>query len=262
VPVVGTALRIFFAAAFGLAIGSFLTVVAHRVPRHESVAAPRSRCPSCGAMIQARDNVPVVSYLLLRGKCRSCGAIISPRYVLIESLTAGLFAAAAVRFPSVYATVVLALFFAVLLAVTVIDVEHRIIPNRILYPSLVAFPVILAVGALTGEKLSLLQGAIGFLAYGGGLFVVALISPGGMGMGDVKLAALIGLVLGAFGLSYVAVAAAAAILAGGLGAVALLAFARATRKQAVPFGPYLAGGAVWAAFVAPRVAHWYTGFLH
>jgi leader peptidase (prepilin peptidase) / N-methyltransferase len=260
-PVVGTAFRIFFAAAFGLAVGSFLTVVAHRLPRHESVVAPRSRCPSCGTMIRARDNVPVVSYVMLRGRCRSCGIAISPRYVLIELLTAGLFAAAAARFPSIYATAVLALFFAVLVAVAVIDVEHRIIPNRILYPSLVAFPVILAAGVLMGEKLSLLQAVAGFLAYGGGLFVVALISPGGMGMGDVKLAALIGLVLGAFGLSYVAVAAAAAILAGGLGAVALLAFARATRKHALPFGPYLAGGAVWAAFLAPRVAHWYTGFL-
>jgi leader peptidase (prepilin peptidase)/N-methyltransferase len=121
--------------------------------------------------------------------------------------------------------------------------------------------VILVVGVLTGEHVSLLRAAIGFLAYGGGLFLVALISPGGMGMGDVKLAALIGLVLGAFGLSYVAVAAAVAILAGGLGALALVVFARATRKRAVPFGPYLAAGAVWAAFVAPRVAHWYTGFL-
>jgi len=156
---------------------------------------------------------------------------------------------------------VLAMFFAVLVAVAVIDVEHRVIPNRILYPSLLFFPVLLVVGVLTGEEVSLIRAVIGFLAYGGGLLVVALISPGGMGMGDVKLAALIGLVLGAFGLSYVAVAAAVAILGGGLGAVGLLAFARASRKRAVPFGPYLAAGAVWAAFVAPRVAHWYEGFL-
>jgi leader peptidase (prepilin peptidase) / N-methyltransferase len=260
-PTVGIAFRMVSAAAFGLAVGSFLTVVAHRVPRHESVVAPRSRCPHCGTTIRARDNVPVVSYLLLRGKCRSCGTPISPRYMLIELLTAGLFAAAAARFPSLFATIVLALFFAVLVAVAVIDVEHRIIPNRILYPSLLAFPVILAVGVLTGEDLSLLRAALGLLAYGGGLFLVAVISPGGMGMGDVKLAAFIGLVLGAFGLSYVAVAAAVAILAGGVGAVVLLAFARATRKHAVPFGPYLAVGAVWAAFVAPGVAHWYTGLL-
>jgi leader peptidase (prepilin peptidase) / N-methyltransferase len=260
-PAVDTLFRTFAAAAFGLAIGSFLTVVAYRVPRHESIVAPRSRCPGCGVTIRTRDNVPVLSYLLLRGKCRSCGARISPRYVVIELLTAGLFAAAAARFPSVYMIVVLAMFFAVLVAVAVIDVEHRVIPNRILYPSLLFFPLLLAVGVLTGEEVSLVRAVIGFLAYGGGLLVVALISPGGMGMGDVKLAALIGLVLGAFGLSYVAVAAAVAILGGGLGAVALLAFARASRKRAVPFGPYLAAGAVWAAFVAPRVAHWYEGFL-
>jgi leader peptidase (prepilin peptidase)/N-methyltransferase len=249
------------AAILGLLFGSFLTVVIHRVPRRESVVAPRSRCPGCGTTIRARDNIPVLSYLLLRGRCRACGTRISPRYLLTELLTAGLFAAAAARFPSIYATAVLALFFAVLVTVAIIDVEHRIIPNRILYPSLIAFPVILVIGVLAGEQLSLLRAGIGFLAYGGGLLVVAMISPGGMGMGDVKLAALIGLVLGAFGLAYVAVAAAAAVLAGGLGAVALLAFARATRKHAVPFGPYLAAGAVWAAFAAPRVAHWYTGFL-
>jgi leader peptidase (prepilin peptidase)/N-methyltransferase len=261
-PVVGTALRIVFAAAFGLAIGSFLTVVTYRVPRHESVVAPRSRCPGCGTTIQTRDNVPVVSYLLLRGRCRSCGAKISPRYVLIELLTAALFAAVAAKFPSLYSTTVLALFFAVLVAVSAIDVEYRLIPNLIVYHSLVAFPVILVVGALAGQHVSLVRAGIGFLAYGGGLLIVALVSPGGMGIGDVKLAALIGLVLGAFGLAFVAVAAGVAILAGGLGAVALVAFAGATRKHAVPFGPYMAAGAVCAAFVAPRVAHWYTGFLH
>jgi leader peptidase (prepilin peptidase)/N-methyltransferase len=254
-------LRVLAFVAFGLAFGSFLTVVVHRVPARRSIVAPRSACPNCGALIRARDNVPIVSYLLLRGRCRACGASISARYLLIELVTAALFAAAAIKFDSLFATTVLALFFSVLVAVAAIDLEHRIVPNRILYPSLLAFPVILAVGVLAGEPISLLRAAIGFFAYGGGLFLVALIAPHGMGMGDVKLAALIGLVLGAFGLSYVAVAAAVAILAGGLGAVALLAFTRATRKQTVPFGPYLAGGAVWAAFLAPPVVRWYTSFL-
>src|SRR5438552_7151113 len=103
---VGTAFRIVCATAFGLAVGSFLTVVAYRVPRHESVVAPRSRCPGCGTPIRARDNVPVVSYLLLRGRCRSCGARISPRYMFIELLTAALFAAVAAEFASIYATIV------------------------------------------------------------------------------------------------------------------------------------------------------------
>jgi leader peptidase (prepilin peptidase)/N-methyltransferase len=244
---------------FGLVFGSFLTVVVYRVPRKQSIVAPRSACPSCGAMIRARDNIPVASYVLLRAKCRQCGARISPRYVAVELLTAGLFAGAAARFGSVYVAAVVALFFAVMLAVAVIDAEHRIVPNAIVYPSLVAFPALLAVGALAGQHVSLARAGIGFLAYGGGLLIVAIVAPRGMGIGDVKLAALIGLVLGAFGLAYVAVAAAAAILAGGLGAIALLVLG-ASRKQAIPFGPYLAAGAVAAAFVAPQIAHWYTGF--
>jgi leader peptidase (prepilin peptidase)/N-methyltransferase len=244
---------------FGLIFGSFLTVVVYRVPRKQSIVAPRSACPSCGVTIRARDNIPVASYVLLRARCRQCGARISPRYVAVELLTAGLFAGAAARFGSVYVAAVLAVFFAVMLAVALIDAEHRIVPNAIVYPSLVAFPAVLAVGALTGQHVSLARAGIGFLAYGGGLMAVAIVSPRGMGIGDVKLAALIGLVLGAFGLAYVAVAAAAAILAGGVGAIALLALG-ASRKQAIPFGPYLAAGAVAAAFVAPQVAHWYTGF--
>jgi leader peptidase (prepilin peptidase)/N-methyltransferase len=253
------AIRMAIFVLFGLAFGSFLTVVIYRVPRKQSIVAPRSACPSCGATIRARDNIPVASYVLLRAKCRHCGARISPRYVAVELLTAGLFAGAAARFGSVYVAAVLALFFAVMLAVAVIDAEHRIVPNAIVYPSLVAFPAILAVGALAGQHVSLTRAGIGFLAYGGSLMAVAIASPRGMGIGDVKLAALIGLVLGALGLAYVAVAAAAAILAGGVGATALL-LAGASRKQAIPFGPYLAAGAVVAAFVAPQIAHWYTGF--
>jgi leader peptidase (prepilin peptidase)/N-methyltransferase len=254
-------LRVLAFIAFGLAFGSFLTVVIHRVPQRKSIVAPRSSCPGCGTMISARDNIPVLSYVLLRGRCRACGTRISPGYVAVEVLTTALFAGAAARYTSVYTAAVLALFFAVLVAVALIDLEHQIIPNRIVYPCLAAFPVILAAGALAGQHVSLARAAIGFLAYGGGLLLVALISPGGMGMGDVKLAALIGLVLGAFGLAYVAVAAAVAILAGGLGAVALLAFAGASRKRKVPFGPYMAVGAVWSAFAAPGVAHWYAGLL-
>jgi leader peptidase (prepilin peptidase)/N-methyltransferase len=261
VVVVEAAFRIGVMAVVGLAIGSFLTVVVHRVPRKESVVAPRSRCPKCGTTIRARDNIPVLSYVLLRGRCRTCLARISPRYMLIELATAGLFAAVAARFANVFTVVVLAAFLAVMLAVALIDAEYRIVPNRIVYPSLLAFPIVLAGGLLSGQDVSLLRAAIGFVAYGGALLVVAVLSPGGMGMGDVKLAALIGLVLGAFGLSYVAVAAAAAILAGGLGALGLLVFAHASRKRAIPFGPYLAAGAVVAAFLAPQVAHWYTSTL-
>jgi leader peptidase (prepilin peptidase) / N-methyltransferase len=252
------ALRILFAVLFGLAVGSFLTVAVYRVPRKESVVAPRSRCPACGAEIRPRDNIPVLSYLLLRGRCRACGARISARYLFLEVATAALFAGAALRFDATYTAALLALFFAVMLAIAVIDAERRIVPNRIVYPSLVAFGVLVCIGALVGDHLDLAGAGVGLLAYGGGLLLVAIVAPGGMGMGDVKLAALIGLVLGALGLRYVAVAAAVAIFAGGVGAIALLVFTRASRKQAIPFGPYLAAGAVVAAFLAPRIASWYT----
>lgn len=256
-----TAARTVFAILFGLAAGSFVTVLVHRVPQKQSIVAPRSRCPACGTEIRARDNIPVLSYVLLLGRCRACGAQISPGYPLLELATAGLFAGAALKFESLYTAVVMALFFMVLLAVAVIDVSHRIVPNRIVYPALIVFALLVAVGAAVGDQLNLATSAIGLFAYGGALLLVAIVSPGGMGMGDVKLATLIGLVIGALGLRYVAVAAGLGILAGGLGAVILLVFTRASRKQAIPFGPYLAAGAILAAFLAPPIASWYTDLV-
>jgi leader peptidase (prepilin peptidase)/N-methyltransferase len=257
-----SALRALIFGAFGLVFGSFLSVVVYRVPRKESIVAPRSACPHCGATIGARDNVPVLSYVVLRGRCRSCGARISLRYPLIELATAALFAGASLKFHSPYTAAVMALLCMVLEAVAVIDIEHQIVPNRILYPSLIVFAALVAVGAAVGDDMGLVRAGLGFLAFGGGLLVVAIISPGGMGMGDVKLAALIGLVLGALGLRYVAVAAAVAILTGGVGAIALMIFAGASRKAKVPFGPYLAAGAVAAAFLAPTISSWYTAAPH
>jgi leader peptidase (prepilin peptidase) / N-methyltransferase len=257
-PAAMTALRAAVFGLLGLAFGSFLSVVVHRVPRKESVVAPRSRCPTCGTELRARDNIPVVSYLLLRGRCRTCGARISPRYLLLEVATAGLFVGAALRFSELATAAMMALFFAVMVAVTAIDLELRIIPNRIVLPAIPAFAVLLALAFLVGDHLSLAEAGLGLLAYGGGLLLVALVVPGGMGMGDVKLAALIGLVLGSFGLDHVAVAAGAAVIGGGVGAAAALLFGGATRKTPLPFGPYLAAGAVVAAFAATEVARWYT----
>lgn len=245
----------------GLAAGSFLTVVVHRLPRAESVVAPASRCPSCGTAIAVRDNLPVLSYLLLGGRCRTCGAPISVRYPLTEGLTAALFVGAALRFDSPYVAAVMAVFLAVLVAVALIDAEHRIVPNRIVYPAAPAFAVPIVIGDLAGEPLDALRAAIGLLAFGGGMLAVALISPRGMGMGDVKLAALIGLVLGSLGLGPVAVAAAGAVLAGGVGAVAAVVLAGAGRKQAMPFGPFLAVGAVLAAFAGSEIADAYLRLL-
>jgi leader peptidase (prepilin peptidase)/N-methyltransferase len=252
--------RVALSLPFGLAFGSFLTVVIHRVPAGESIVRPRSRCPACGAQIRALDNVPVVSWVLLRGRCRACGARIPAVYPLTELGTGALFVATALRHPDPWRAVLLAPFLGVLLALAVIDARTKKLPNRIVYPTLAASAVYLAGAALAGGPVDLLRAGIGFLAYGGGLLVVALVSPKGMGMGDVKLAALIGLVLGALGLRYVAVAAGLGILLGGVGAVVAL-LAGASRKQAVPFGPFLAAGAVLAAFVAPQVARIYLDLL-
>ena len=256
VPDMDTARAVAFALP-GLAVGSFLTVVAHRVPRRESIVAPRSACPSCGTTIRSRDNIPVVSFLLLRGRCRGCGHRISAFYPLMELAAAGLFVGAALTFDRVYVGITVALFLGVLLVLSVIDLRHRVIPNRIVYPSLGIFAALVLGGSLSGLGMELAPASLGFLAYGGGLLVVALISPRGMGMGDVKLGALIGLVLGALGLRYVAVAAAGAILAGGLGSLVALAMG-ASRKQAIPFGPYMALGAALAAFWAPQIASAYV----
>jgi leader peptidase (prepilin peptidase) / N-methyltransferase len=253
--------RIAVFALLGLVVGSFLTVVVHRVPRRESIVAPRSRCPGCGEEIRARDNVPVVSYLLLRGRCRHCGARISPEYPLIELATAALFAGAALRFEDPWAAGLVAPFLALMLALAIIDARHRIVPNRITYPVMPLFAAAILVGTLAGGGVDILIGLLGLALYAVPLLLLALAMPGGMGMGDVKLAALIGLVLGSLGLRYVAVAAGLGIIGGGIGAlVAMIALGRG-RKEHIPFGPFLAGGAGVAAFVAPQIASAYLSLL-
>jgi leader peptidase (prepilin peptidase) / N-methyltransferase len=243
------------ALPFGLAIGSFMTVVTERVPAGTSVVSPRSRCPSCGTEIANRDNVPVLGWVLLRGRCRSCGERISARYPLLELTTAVLFSGAFLVYESLWVAIAVGFLLVLMPAISVIDIEHRIIPNRLMYPSLVAFPVYLVAANLFGAPVDLVRMAAGFLLYGGALFVVALISRG-MGMGDVKLAALIGLVLGSLGLGYVGVAAGSAIVLGGLGAIVALLLGRG-RKAAIPFGPYLAAGAVVSAFWGADISAWY-----
>jgi leader peptidase (prepilin peptidase)/N-methyltransferase len=240
---------------FGLAIGSFMTVVTDRMPQGESVVSPASHCPSCGAEIAARDNIPVLSWLQLRGRCRSCGHPISAEYPLTELVTAALMVGAAAHFERIWIGVMVALLLSLMPAISLIDIRHRIIPNRLMYPSLIGFPVYVVVAWLFHGGTDPVRSATGFLLYGGGLFLVALIS-GGMGMGDVKLAGVIGIVFGAIGLRYVGVAAASAIVLGGVGGVLALLLGRG-RKGAIPFGPYLAAGAVVAAFLTEPIAGWY-----
>lgn len=255
-----TAFRVLAAMTIGLAFGSFLTVVVHRVPAGESIVRPRSRCPTCGTPLRGVDNIPVVSWILLRGRCHACGARISAVYPLTELATGGLFVAAALAFEDPWLSVMIAFFLGVLLSLSIIDLRTKRLPNAIVYPALVAFPCYLVVAGLAGADVDLLDALIGFLAYGGGLLVIALVAPKGMGMGDVKLAALIGVVLGSLGLEFVAVAAGAGILLGGVGAIAAL-IGGASRKQGIPFGPFLAGGALIATFWGQQIADAYLRLL-
>jgi leader peptidase (prepilin peptidase) / N-methyltransferase len=249
-------LRAVPAALFGLAVGSFLTVVVDRVPKKESIVSPRSRCPHCGAEIRSRDNIPVVSWLLLGGKCRDCRARIPMRYPLLEAGTAACFVGVAIVYADIYVIVMLCAFCAVMLAVGFIDLEHRIIPNKITYPAFPAFALAIVIGWAVGIALDPPRALIGALAYGGVFFVIAFIAPRGLGMGDVKLTGLIGLVMGAFGLRYVGVAAGAAILLGGVGGILALVAGKG-RKSAIPFGPFLTAGALIAVFWGERIASWY-----
>ena len=239
------------AALYGAAIGSFLNVVAWRLPKGESLVKPRSRCPSCGTEISARDNIPVLSWLLLRGRCRHCGAAISARYPLIEALTAVVFAGiVAVR--GVEERLVLDLpFAAMLIAVAAIDLEHRIVPNRILAPLAVyAVPAVAFVdlGALPEH---LIAAAAAFAV----LLAAALAYPAGMGMGDVKLVGVMGLFLG----SAVAPAMLIGFAAGSVVGVALLVRHGAeARKRAVPFAPFLALGGLIGVLAGPELVDLYT----
>jgi leader peptidase (prepilin peptidase)/N-methyltransferase len=254
-------LRVLVAAPAGLIFGSFLTVVVYRVPRGESLVAPRSRCPSCGRQLRAIDNVPVVSWLLLGGRCHFCRAKISVVYPLLELATGAVFVGVAFRFDDPWVAVLMAPFTALLVAISVIDIRTKKIPNRIVYPALLLSAGFLVVARVAGADVDLLRSALGFLALGGGFLLIALIVPKGMGMGDVKLAALIGLVLGSQGLSLVGVSAGVGILLGGLGSIVALV-AGASRKQAIPFGPFLAAGALVAVFAGSEIASRYLDLMH
>lgn len=237
----------------GLMAGSFISVVAHRVPRGESIVGPRSRCPACGAQIAAYDNVPVASWLLLRGRARCCGATISVRYPLVELGLGALYAATVLVLWDDAAEAVLGLVFVTMLAaVTLTDLERRIIPNKIL---LVAAVAGVAIAAAT-DPASLPERAIAALAAGGLLFLAALAYPRGMGLGDVKLAAVMGLFLG----RDVGPALLVALLAGSLVGLAMMArHGAAARKRAIPFGPFLALGGVVGLLAGDELVEWYLG---
>lgn len=235
----------------GLIFGSFLTVVAHRVPRGESVVGGRSHCPHCGAQVAAYDNLPVFSWLLLRGRSRCCGERISARYPLTELTLGALWVATVAVLCDDPTEIALGLVFvATLLAVTLTDLERRVIPNKILAVSAL-FGVTIAAA---GDPSSLPERAIAAVVAGGILFLVVFAYPKGMGLGDVKLTALMGLYLG----RNVAPAVLVALLVGS--AVGLTMIARhgaAARKQAIPFGPFLAFGGVIGLLLGDQLVDLY-----
>jgi len=232
-------------------IGSFLNVVIHRVPAGESIVSPGSRCPSCRQPLAPYDNVPVLSWLVLRGRCRHCGTSISPRYPAVELLTAIVFASIVIVRGADADLLAELPFAAILIALAAIDLEHRILPNRIVLPAAV-FGIVAAAVVHPGELPELLlAGAAGFTA----LLLIALAKPGGMMMGDVKLAGVMGLYLG---LALVP-ALLVAFLAGSLVGVGLMAArGMAARKEAVPFGPFLALGAMVGLLAGDELVDLYS----
>jgi leader peptidase (prepilin peptidase)/N-methyltransferase len=240
------------AGVLGLVGGSFFSVLAHRLPNGESIVAPASRCPSCRTPIRPWDNVPVVSWLLLRGRCRSCSASIPVRYPLLEVATALLFVVVAWAADSTGEAVLGVAFVAMLVPLTVIDLEYRILPNKILLVGAVAALAILAV-AFPGRLPAHLAAAAG----AGAFFLAAVLAhPKGMGMGDVKLAAVMGLYLG----RDVVPALLVAFLLGTVAGLAIIARKGAAegRKTAVPFGPFLAVGGVVGLLAGPALVDWYV----
>jgi leader peptidase (prepilin peptidase)/N-methyltransferase len=242
---------LFAALVGGLLLGSFVTVVAHRLPRGESVVGGRSRCATCGAQIAAYDNVPVFSWVVLRGRSRCCGERISPRYPLTELILGGLYVATVAVLWNDPTEVVLGLVFVTtLVAITLTDLDRRVIPNKILVVAALAGVAIAAVG----DPSSLPDRAIAAVAAGGGLFLVALAYPRGMGLGDVKLAAVMGLYLG----GNMAPAMLVALLSGSVVGLALIARHGAeARKRAIPFGPFLAFGGVVGLLAGDQLVQLY-----
>lgn len=290
-----TELVVFFvvvAGVFGLLIGSFLNVVAYRMPAKISLMR-ESRCPHCDIAIKPWHNVPVVSWIALRGRCANCKASISPRYPIVEAVTGLAFALATwwglavydgllgatlpeyLALPTVDGTVqpadvwglglvIVAYLYlaAVSILLTLIDLDTHRLPNAIVLPSYVVAGVLLALASLlTGDWMPLMRGAVGMATLYVFYFLLRLVRPDGMGGGDVKLAGVLGLYLGFIGWGALAVGAFAAFVFGGLYGVALIVLRRAGRKSAIPFGPWMILGAWVGLVTGESIARWYVGMF-
>jgi leader peptidase (prepilin peptidase)/N-methyltransferase len=253
------------ALVFGLVVGSFLNVVVHRVPRRESLVSPGSCCPRCGTPIRARHNIPVLGWLILRGRCADCSAPISVRYPLVEAGTGLLFAALAWRLDRLDLLSALPAYLwfgAAGVALALIDLELRRLPNAITFPSYPVLAVLLtASAAWQHDWWSLARAGIGAVALFGFYLLLVLLYPAGMGWGDVKLAGVLGGVLAYLSWSALLVGAFGGFLLGAVVGVAVMATGRGGRKTALPFGPFMIAGALLAIFLADPIATWYAGLL-
>ena len=244
----------------GLVIGSFLNVVAWRVPNGQSIVRPPSACPKCGHEIRARDNIPVISWLLLRGKCRDCANPISATYPITEAITGVLFLLVFLKFGLGVEFVAYAYLAALAVVLTRIDLAVHRLPDVLVLP---AYPILLSLFALecaiTGEWWPLATAAIGGALLFALYFVAALIYPGGMGFGDVKLAGVLGIALGWLGWGPLVIGAFSAFLLGGVVGIILIAARKAGRRSGRPFGPFMFGGAAIGIAFGTQIWNVYVG---
>ncbi|MFC6238359.1 prepilin peptidase [Longivirga aurantiaca] len=248
-----------FAFLFGAAIGSFLNVVIYRVPAGLSVVHPPSRCPTCEQEISPRDNIPIVSWLVLRGRCRGCGTSISPRYLVVEALTGVLFVLMLLHFGLSWALPAYLYLVAVGVALAFIDYDTKRLPDVLTLPSYaVALVLLLLPAILDGDWTSYLRAVLGGLALLAFYFVVWFIRPDAMGFGDVKFAGVLGIYLGWLSWGHVALGGFLGFLLGAVGGVALMAFTSAGRKTKVPFGPFMIAGAGLTILLGQPVIDWYA----
>ena len=255
-----TAALIAFCSVLGLLVGSFLNVVIWRVPRGESIVRPGSHCPQCERPIRPRDNVPVLSWLLLRGRCRDCAAPISGRYPAVELATAALFGALAWRFGP-HAVLPAYLYLgAISVALALIDIDVHRLPNAIVLPSYAVAAVLLFVPAVVlGDWNQLVRAVLGGLALFAFYFLLVFVYPAGMGFGDVKLAGVLGIYLGWLGWGVLLVGGFLGFLLGGVVGGAMMAVRKAGRKSKIPFGPFMLAGALVAIFAGRNI---FAGYLN
>ncbi len=245
----------FIILIYGLVIGSFLNVVIYRVPVGESIVRPPSHCGVCSQRLKALDLIPVVSYLFLRGRCRYCGTKISIRYPLVELMTGVLFLLCYYFFGIELKLLFVLVYVSLLITITLIDLDHQIIPDGLLiFGAIIAITEKVIQWLVLGNNLRIMDSLYGMLVGGGVFLLIAVVSSGGMGGGDIKLMALLGFI---FGLRSIVIIAMLAFITGAVISVLLLVTKIKSRKDPVPFGPFIALSALLVIFLEERIVYWY-----